>query len=149
MRRRLWWKRAAAAGLIGQQVPVVVGALWLLAAAVRLGTDDFLLFIGFLFIILAAFAVGIAASCAAWAWVFAARALRDDGHARWHVAGFGVVGTLITANSVFIVGAVAHPLLLLFGLASVANLALAAYAPLAGSGGSDLGRPARRRAFTL
>lgn len=128
--RAPWWKWAAATGLVAQNLPLLVGAWWLLRMAMEMARDDFLLFIGMILAVAALGLCAIVLSIVAWSVALAMHTVRDHGHARWFVAGFGVFGSIITAQVLFSAPPPYHPLFVLYALASALNLGLASYAPL-------------------
>lgn len=120
----VWWRRTAAASLVGQQVPFVAGSVWLVGAAFRMGQDSFLFFFGLVLLVVAAVAVALSLVLALWGWTCAVRVLDQHGHARWFVGGFGLFGGLVVVNMAFVVGFPTNPWVLLFDAATATNIVL-------------------------
>lgn len=122
-----WWKGLAVALLLVQQVPLAIGAVWLLVVSFQVGSDDLLMFVGLIAVCVASVVATMAMVVAGWAVTVAIRVLQDHGHARWYVGAFGLGGTIAAAP--LLGGGLAHPLLVLFVTASLGLVVTAVGAP--------------------
>ena len=136
--RPTWWKWSAAVSVMVAPLPLVVGALYVFVLGMRVADDDFLMFIGLIFFMVALFLAWMTLLFLVTAVQTALRVAADRPEARWFVLGIGALTLLVGVMGLSIPLPRLGPIVCV--LSGVACCVLGVYAPV------DESAPGRRTA---